>query len=406
MIIIRYENAKPLNSIFKLENDPYYFANLIMKSGELNLIYFDNGIVVKRARKEKPTMFRLIGELERENKQFILLIDKKCSIFDPVNKDLTVVNAKCLTQELLDSHFDQSNTSVKDKNKLFNALFHEFIDDNTDVVFKDAVEWFARAAASDNLIKKESLFIVMSTKNGTIYNTTGSLGKAYNEGKIWFFNEDYDYNPDEIDKPVPAEKPASTINVVEKFCEEYENYDRMSLKDLLGLNREELEEIVRKYPTLFSDLIRSGYSYFDGTGNAEYIERFSVDEEDDDDEEEFDIADYYEESSRAPMGYRMCYHCQEYVPIGETEDISIGDNMVKLCTKCYPESGVSADNRGHLTTDKERTGDNPNENLANKARMCHQCHEFCSILTATQVLTKGIRVWVCQQCYRAEMNAI
>lgn len=339
MIIIRHKNARPVSAIFSLRNNKMYLSSSIIDSENTNIMYFDDGTIRNMAfYQEKIKAIRLIGELERRNLPFILTINKHCRIFNGTNRHLTVVNADCIDHKILVDHFFQDQTKETDKAKLFDYLFNEFLSFNNHSTLKVNFPKFLSSAANDRLISTSSLFIVMSMEDGLIYNASTSLGKEYDGGKAWFFDEKYVQIKPEVVKPLSMEEK------IEEFACLYEGGKVVGANLISHYNEDELAEIVKRYPLLFAEVVDNGYSYYSRYRNESILRHlsdyiiFEDEEEEEDDVEAQYMEEYKENEYEAPPGTVLCYQCENYCAVHTAEKVQINNEVVNLCDACIPQS--------------------------------------------------------------------
>src|SRR5436190_1730644 len=122
MIIIRYKKARPLTTLI-LKAEKLHLPSVILYAKSVNVLFYEEGeIKNKICSNNRIQIYKIIGELERKDLPFILLIDKKCDIFHA--KDfLTVINADCVKRDLLGGFIHgEIDPNEKNKSVLFDRM--------------------------------------------------------------------------------------------------------------------------------------------------------------------------------------------------------------------------------------------------------------------------------------------
>lgn len=327
MIIIRHKDARGLASLFSRPNERLYFANLIFCSERIEIIYFDNEIQIAYFYKEPTKVCKLIGELERNNTHFILLIDKKCHFFNS-KLFLTVVNADGMDREVLNEFFTEHYNAKpieKNKSKLFNILFKEFLRTNKiSVLNKSDFNFFLNCADQVDLATEDLLFLAFSPMANEIFNSNKGLGRSYDSDRVWHFDENYDL-------PVKPINMQPTNYTVDEFCSIYEKSGTHAYSRIFDhFSENELTEIVSRFPKLFSDLVKFGYSKYD----KEFYEEFNIKDVITDDEDA-DFEEYLDECYEAPSGTALCISCENFIIEHETDPIVLeGGKSARICRDC------------------------------------------------------------------------
>src|SRR6187551_3140943 len=109
MIILRNKDAASLYKAFGSEFKKTYSATSVLNSKTTDIICFKDGVIQMHSyTNQKGSIYKFIGKLERENCPFILLLDRKCSIFNSKNI-ATVINADSIDYETLHIFLDEED---------------------------------------------------------------------------------------------------------------------------------------------------------------------------------------------------------------------------------------------------------------------------------------------------------
>jgi hypothetical protein len=365
MIITRRRDAAPLNDVLSVPYDKWLFSQSIAKSKKgIDIVYYDKGVNFKEFAPGSLSAHRKIGELERKNIPFILLIDRECELATVDGNNPLVVNANYLTYDRLSDILGQ-NTEGGDKSKLFRIMFDEYVRDNTDKSLAACFSYFLEGGKQDGTITKDLIFLLMNAKTGLILNGNPSIGVSYDRDKVWYYNEEYDYDMTRgsIEQPISeaARFNGSTNSLknlkafmeardkkLEKrpldFDEVFKNKTLISWKTLKHYSEEDLAKIIETHPKLFSDMVKKKFSYYDESSYSAkeeaYIKLFAEPEheEDEDDDQNTFIEQYREEEYDAPIGTKCCYACLNYFPERDMETVEVneddGPELVDICADC------------------------------------------------------------------------
>lgn len=332
MIFTRHKGAKPLSSTVSLRNGKFNLPNLILNHKTVDIIYFEEKIKIKTFHKEIGPVFALIGRLEENDVPFILLIDKKCQV--RLSKSYTaVVNADCLAYKQLQEFFpEDKDVKNQDKSDLFNTIAKDHIEEFSKS-FAERFEYFCRSIAYEDLIIKDLIFVAISSEDGNIYNLNKAVGLSFDNGKIWYFDEEYNYNSKIVDMIIPATK----VDRVSEFSFNYETEKSyVNIAKLEPYTTAEVAEIVSKYPILFADLIKRNFSRYNKTA-YELMEPLEEGMEEEDDRSFLDTLDEYEELEfNAPLDTKCCWACSNYFPKDQVKNVMVDKAWISLCEDCEP----------------------------------------------------------------------
>lgn len=322
-----------------MSTDCLYLGNLIAKANSVSITYFDKALKTRAYGDEKVNSYKLLGELERKNCPFIILLDRRCTLND-ADAFKTITNAQCIRQTVLQAFFPP-DTKLESKNIAFNTIFNESVVAWSDRPTSEQFLEFAKGAVKEKLLIKDSVFLAMSIKDGEIFNANKSIGRFYDEGKVWIFNEKYDYDPCLVDIV-----PETSESKIEKFSIKYESKEFVNFHTLAKFTREELATIINKYPRLFSDLVKRGSSYFDKEAHENVLchpEEFALPEEKEALEAEIVEPDEFleliqqpsnDENKEATLGLELCHSCENYWPEEQIELYPLNGKEVQLCGPC------------------------------------------------------------------------
>jgi hypothetical protein len=330
MLITRYTNARQLAKVISVNNDKYHFAGLLMRSSEINILYYEDTFKHLTYPSGKTySVYQKVGELERKNIPFILLMDTKCEI-NKAGTFMTIINADCHKREMVDNCYCDTVSPLgpkATKSQLFNHIFADYVDLNAVKSEQENFHCFTLGAAQDDLITKDLVFLAISTKDGAIYNAGKGIGHRYDFDKIWLFDEKYDYNPKTVDLKLTSQEK------YEEFCYFYENEGYVNGTVLGRYDVHELAKIVTKYPVLFADIVAKGWSRHSEAYNKyvwDNMDDFSIAAEEEDDE----YQEYYDLADDAPKHTKMCFSCSSYVFEKEVTGIILEGKNVDICADC------------------------------------------------------------------------